>query len=311
MVDIRSSVDVRSSAVTKIPTSGSGMLSGGGSSLVHLLISDPVFVNELEPHWREHVTAVRDNHGHTVDWLPRPGTSPELREEFLRLRGRYQQERLLADTATVRAFLGWAQPRLNVSALRVLRLPHGRIDAPDLAKAAFQATAAGRLAREDAGGLGLYATGRGGLVRGFVAGPHTVLLADGAAEIYIDSGSVCVSAGSVRRLPLSGWNLETDSLEPIGVGPIGVGPIGAGPTGVELIGVELIGLDGARTHADPHLAAMLNAVAMGVRAVTVRPASLGQVFAGITSGVAELARVAERRHAPLLISSGLPLVQAA
>ena len=285
MVDIQHSVDVRNSTGANSAMSGSGTLGGAGSSLVHLLISDPGFVDGLEPRWREHVTAVRDNHGHTVDWLPRPGTPPELREEFLRLRGSYQRERLLADTATVRAFLSWAQPRLDVSALRVLRLPHGRIDAPDLAKAAFQATAAGRLAREDAGGLGLYATGRGGLIRGFVAAPDTVVLADGAAELYLDGGSVCVSSGSVRQLPLSGWTLMPD-------------------------GVELIGVDGARTHGDRHLARVLNAVAMGVPAVSVRPASLGQVFAGITSGVAELARIAEHRRAPLLISSGLPLVHA-
>lgn len=288
-------IDVRHSTVANSAMLG-GTLGGGGSSLVHLLVSDPAFVNGLEPRWREHVAAVGDNHGHTVDWLPRPGTSPALREEFLRLRGEYQQQRLLADTATVRAFLGWAQARLDVSVLRVLRLPHGRIDAHDLAKAAFQATTAGRLARADAGGLGIYATGRGGLVRGFVSGPHTVLLTDGAAEVYLDGGSVHVSSGSVQRLPVSGWNLELAGIELIGV---------------QLIGVELAGVDGTRTHGDRHLAGMLNAVAIGVGAVTVRPASLGQVFAGITSGVAELARVAERRRAPLLISSGLPLVQAA
>jgi hypothetical protein len=258
-----------------------GVLSKGGGAMVHLLISDPAFVHALPQRWQAHVAAVRDNHGELIDWLPVPGLAADEREQFLRLRGAYQQERLIADVATVRAFLRWADRHMDVCVLHVLRLPLGRIEPHDLAKACWQATTAGRLARAEAGGVGVFAAGRPGLLRGFATSTTLIAAADTSCEVR--DGQLWVTSGSVHELPVSGWVTDAE-------------------------GVQLTGLDGSSVHADRRLARLLETVSMGTRAVDVRSISLGQVFAGITSGVAEMARLAESRQRPLLINSGLPVI---
>src|SRR5882762_8212054 len=113
-----------------------GVLAAGGSTMVHALVHHQPAPLAPPPALADVVDPVHDVDGRVRDWrmnLPkllgqRAESVHDIRHEFVKWRSGFVTESLLGDVATVRAFLQWADPVTDISALRVLGLGAARID---------------------------------------------------------------------------------------------------------------------------------------------------------------------------------------
>ena len=270
------------------PSPPVGVLSAGGDAMMHVLACTASFPTTLPDRWRDLAAPVRDNRDRLIDWRLRPGVNRDTgalaaeEDEFRSWRAQFQTERLIGDVATVRAFLDWAVSRLDVSALHPLRLAEGRIDPHDLSRAAWQASKAAALCRASGDlGVGVFAAHRDGMLRGFDCSQDevTVLANDAATVRAVAEGLRVTCASHDSEISVTGWQLNAD-------------------------GVQLTTTTGESVQADHGLARLLGAVSIGVSPAAVRPVPLSRVFSGVTSGIAEIARLGDVRHTPLLFSTG-------
>lgn len=268
-----------------------GILASGGSTMVHALVYHQQTPQVPPESLVGVVDPIRNDDGSVRDWrlsVPRllgQRVEPvyDIKDEFVKWRTGFVTERLLGDVATVRAFLQWAEHLTDITALRVICLPHARIDqkrAPRVAWQAHEAAAACRARAEK--GLGVTSPTRTGVVRGFVVGPTPLLvLGQENASVFAVPAGFELHDNDAPVLLVHGWLVRTDGITVI----------------TDNREVALGNSLGGR---------LLAQVAPGVSQASAVPVPLTSIFSGLLVHLPELALLAARNGTSLLISAGGP-----
>lgn len=268
-----------------------GVLAGDGAAMVHALVFHHPVPQEAPAAFADLVDAIPARDGTVADWRLGVGKLLARRGEhvhdswssFSAWRRTYVAERVLADRAGVRAFLGWADKVGDASLLHALNLDNTRIEPKVVPRLAWQAAELAAACRRRAEhGLGISVPQRPGLVRGFVVGPEPLLvLADRGATVSATADGLTLADPTLDTSPLlvHGWSVDAR-------------------------GVTAVTDEGPRELGTARGGRLLALVAPGVAHASAGPVPLTSVFSAIFVGLREAAELAAADHAPLWIRAG-------
>jgi len=266
-----------------------GILAGDGTAMEHALVFRRPTPQQPPTELAEVVEPVLDTDpragGVVRDWqlsmgrlLGRDGpVVHDVWSDFNAWRRTYVTDRVLADMATIRSFVAWADGIRDTHRIHPLLLPTAQITTRDAAvvEGAMRELRE-RARRSGEVGIGLSAPQRAGLIRGFVlAEERALLLGRGHTQVWATSDGLLVTDGpSGPGLLVHGWELGPQELTAF---------TAEGP-------VRLGGGDAAR---------LLVLLAPGVAQVSVGRAPLASIFAMILDGMQATAGLAAGEFLPL------------
>ena len=277
--------------MTSAAVSSAGILAGNGSAIVHALVYHHPVPQSAPDAFADLLDSERAPDGSVQDWqlslrkllAHRDDHVHDVWSSFATWRRTYVAERVVADVATVRSFLSWADKVTDVTACHALNLPKVSIEARLAPKLAWQVHEAQRVCRERGDvGLGISVPQRTGLVRGFVVGDEPVLLLSdhGASVSAVRDGLELVDAETSRpSMLVHGWVVDGH-------------------------GVTAISDEGPVQLENSRAGRLLAHVAPGVAQASASAAPLASVFSGLFHGLRESATLAAADHVPLHIRTG-------
>ncbi len=256
-----------------------GLLAGDARRVLHASVRCGPLPSQAPPALASVAEAVTDAAGRVVEWRLGRDVGEEQALAFVHWRHGFVVERVLGDLGTVRSFLQWAGPRLDASAMHVLKLGDCTIAEPAaVGRLELQARRATELLRStDETGLGLCTPRTRGVVRGFPVGDAPVpLLVTSSASVSAVADGVHLDADDLH-LVVTAWRWDGDGLS------------ARTGDGAE---IELGAGTGAR---------LLRMLAPGTAAVEVRPTPLSRVFAPLLTFLVDVAHAAAAARAPLQV----------
>jgi hypothetical protein len=243
---------------------------------------------------RHDVRPIRDRSGRLLDWVfhADPAGAERVAERYAavqRWRANWADERAIGDALTVAAFVGWVEPRLDVTALPRLAKPVSHFEPQELPRLRWEADSAARMCRASKdNGVGLLQDGDR-LLRGFVGGaePLTVLSGYGAGLELTGAQLILSTDHPAARLPAD---------EPLGPRECVISGWHDTSTGVS-VRTE----DGELELGQHPATRLLHMLAPNAPMVQVRPVPLARIFAYLMVSVADITSLADHARQPLLV----------
>jgi hypothetical protein len=274
-----------------------GLLAETGTAMIWLMLHDHVPDVPPEP-LRQFANPVHDRDGELIDWRFRPpqlADPPDVQrdmaafEAFRHWRAQWTTERAIADAATVKVFLAWADRHAHVTALHLLSLHHAHIDADAVPRVCWQIAQLRNYLERAGDGLGILDADRGTVIRGFppIDDQPLTLLANLDAQLQLVESQLTLATrrhgtGSVEpfRIAVKGWQVGDDD-------------------------VRVITPDGEINIRNAPVAALLTQLSAGHPAIRLAPVPLKTLFAPMLASLTDITRLANTGRAKLYVRRGL------
>ncbi len=248
--------------------------------MVHAIaVTEPV--PQVPPaDFADNVRPITDRAGQVTDWVWTDQAHPAAGVAFNRWRNGFLTDRAVADLATVRNLMEWGHGHAELSEVGALLLDAALISSEKAARMAWQLRRAAEYAdRTHAMGIGVFAEGHSGMLRGFACATLPRLLSVAGRDwiaATCDSLLLHLHDREPATVPVLGWSvfehrltIETDS------GRVEVGDSGA--------------------------ARLPTRLAPTTAAAVVRPVPVTTVFSGLFVRLADVAAAAATSRSPLRV----------
>jgi hypothetical protein len=231
-------------------------------------------------------TALRDPSGTITDWqyAAQPAGAPSDRFEdfgaYQRWRGTWTQDRAIASHDAIETFLHWADHRINVGALHVLRLSEAHINAEKVRLMRGQSQKAiEHCQASPERGVGLLNAGTGQLVRGYLAASQPATLSENdAGSLQLIGQDVQLRRTTSREdISLLGWALDNNDT------------------------ADLHTTSGPATISSSELVELLRHTSPTASRVSIGQIPILRLFASLLGSLADITDLATTAHADLYL----------